>query len=87
MDILIFTFIVGLAVAYLIELVALLIPWSWVKHVLTLPLAVGGCWGFGIFGVPLIICACASSCIALFVVFLVNRPTVITNNSTRRQWN
>jgi len=88
MDILIDTIISGLAVAYVVEFLTSVIPIIWldrvIKRYLTLPLSVLGCWIFGIQNMTLWVCSCAASCVALFVVFLVNRPTVVTNNSYRR---
>ena len=88
MDIIIYTLISGLAVAYTVELLTSIIPFQWFDRILkrfgTLPLAAFGCWVFDIQGLSLIICSCAASFVALFVVFFVNRPTVITNNSNRR---
>lgn len=88
MDILIDILISGLAVAYIVELVTAFtdkfIP-SWIlKATLPLPFSVLSLYVLGEFGLPLIIYGLASSCIALVVVFFVNRPVTNQVINTRR---
>ena len=81
MDTLIYILISGMAVAYVVELVTALTDRfisSWIlKAILPFPLSVISLYVLGLFGLPLIIYGLASSCIALVVVFFVNRP--VTN--------
>jgi len=88
MDTLISILISGLAVAYIVELVTAFtdkyIP-SWIlKATLPLPFSVLSLYILGGSGLPLIIYGLASSCIALIVVFFVNRPTTNQVITTRR---
>jgi hypothetical protein len=88
MDILISIFISGLAVAYVVELITAFtdrfIP-SWIlKAILPLPFSVLSLYLLGGSGIPLIIYGLASSCIALVVVFFVNRPVTNQVINTRR---
>jgi hypothetical protein len=88
MDTLINILISGMAVAYIVELITAftdrLIP-SWIlKATLPLPFSVLSLYLLGGSGFPLIIYGLASSCIALIVVFFVNRPVTNQVINTRR---
>jgi hypothetical protein len=88
MDTLINILISGMAVAYVVELITAvtskLLP-SWIlKATLPLPLSVLSLYLLGGSGIPLIIYGLASSCIALVVVFFVNRPVTNQVITTRR---
>jgi hypothetical protein len=88
MDILINVIISGLAVAYTVEFITAftgrVIP-SWIlKAILPLPFSVLSLYLLGGSGIPLIIYGLASSCIALVVVFFVNRPVTNQVINTRR---
>ena len=88
MDILINILISGMAVAYVVELITAFtskrLP-SWIlKATLPLPFSVLSLYLLGGFGIPLIIYGLASSCIALVVVFFVNRPVTNQVITTRR---
>ena len=88
MDSLISILISGMAVAYVIELLVFLtssvLNPKFVKMGLTLPLSVLSCYLLGVTGWSLIIFGLAASCIALIVVFFVNRPTPNQVITTRR---
>jgi hypothetical protein len=88
MDSLINILISGMAVAYIVELITAFtdrfIP-SWIlKATLPLPFSVLSLYLLGGSGLPLIIYGLASSCIALIVVFFVNRPVTNQVINTRR---
>jgi len=88
MDSFINILISGMAVAYIIELLvsltgSVLSP-KFLKISLTLPLNVVSCYLLGVTGWSLIIFGLAASCIALIVVFFVNRPTSNQVITTRR---
>ena len=88
MDILINILISGMAVAYVVELITAFtskrLP-SWIlKATLPLPFSVLSLYLLGGSGIPLIIYGLASSCIALVVVFFVNRPVTNQVITTRR---
>ena len=88
MDTLINILISGMAVAYVVELITAvtskLLP-SWIlKAILPLPFSVLSLYLLGGSGIPLIIYGLASSCIALVVVFFVNRPVTNQVITTRR---
>jgi hypothetical protein len=88
MDTLINILISGMAVAYVVELITAvtrkLLP-SWIlKAILSLPFSVLSLYLLGGSGIPLIIYGLASSCIALVVVFFVNRPVTNQVITTRR---
>jgi ABC-type bacteriocin/lantibiotic exporter with double-glycine peptidase domain len=88
MDILINIVISGLSVAYIVEFITAFtnrfIP-SWIlKAILPFPFSVISLYVLGIFGLPLIIYGLAASCIALVVVFFVNRPVTNQVINTRR---
>jgi hypothetical protein len=88
MDIFINIIISGLSVAYIVEFITAftnrIIP-SWIlKAILPFPFSVISLYVLGIFGLPLIIYGLAASCIALVVVFFVNRPVTNQVINTRR---
>jgi len=88
MDTLIDVLISGMAVAYTVELLISLtrrfVPASFVKATMTLPLGILSVYLLGNYGWSLIIYGLAASCVALIVVFFVNRPTTNQVITTRR---
>jgi hypothetical protein len=83
MDIFFVIVISGMAVGYITELLAKVLPTNLVKIGLTLPLAVGFNWLMGITGLDLIVTAPASGFFALVTISVITRPVVV-NNALRR---
>jgi len=88
MDSLVLVILSGMAVAYIVELLVSLtsrfLSPKFLKIILTFPLNVLSCYLLGVIGWSLIIFGLAASCIALIVVFFVNRPTPNQVITTRR---
>jgi len=76
----------GSAVAYIVEAILLIltIPAGFVKGIFTLPLATLAMWIFSGFQLHLFISAPAASFIALALMKLVNKPTVV--QTSRRNY-
>lgn len=83
MDIFFVIVISGMAVGYITELLGMILPRSFVKVGLTIPLAVLANWLLGLTNYELAIAAPASGFFALFFLSIINRPVVV-NNSLRR---
>lgn len=83
MDVLIQIITVGMAVGYITELLAQLLPANLVKRFLTIPLALGGHWLLGVSDYTLAVLVPASGFFALVVISLITRPVVV-NNALRR---
>jgi hypothetical protein len=77
MDLIVYTLLSGMAVAYLIELLSSLVERAisarTMKMVLTLPLSYFACWLFNIVGFPLVVCGMAAAFICLLLLLIVNR--------------
>lgn len=85
MDILIYTVISGLAVAFSTEFISTIFGSArLVKLILTIPFSYGACWLLGIGFPQIIICALAASLISTFLLQFLNKPTTIQNTYTRR---
>jgi hypothetical protein len=85
MDILFYVVISGLAVAFTTEFISELFGKArLIRLLLTLPLAYGACWLFGISWQQSIVCALAASFISTFLLQLVDKATTIQNKYTRR---
>ena len=88
MDTLINILISGMAVAYVIELITAFTDRfiaSWIlKAILPFPFSALSLYLLGGFGISLIIYGLAASCVALVVVFFVNRPVTNQVINTRR---
>lgn len=83
MDLLLEILIVGMAVGYITELVALILRPAWVKTGLTLPLAAAGHYLFSGLDWQLAISAPASGFFALVIISLISRPVVVGNQFRR----
>jgi hypothetical protein len=83
MDIFFVVLISGMAVAYVVELLAMLLPSNVIKVVLTIPFSVLANWSLGLTDYSLIVGSLASGFFALFAISLINRPVVV-NSSLRR---
>ena len=85
MDILIYVFLIGAAVSYLVELIALVDLFSpkVIRLVMTTPLCYFGCWLFDIPTLQLAVCGLSAAFVSGVLSMLVNRPVVVNNYNRR----